>query len=196
MTNYTTEDIYFFFRKAQAEQNNRGFRMPKNFEKHLETKMSLKNREALVMLRDYFNTKWCNIDPLRYFKCGFELYKSFTYTMFFKPNIITLYKEKDKILKRETIVNKMKLKDSFGFVKNYMKKNGIRSIADYCRIRDGESSKVSEHYMSNSIDGVFVIFLMRKGLYLPNDYERAIMPYISINYNKVVLDLEEMGLRI
>ena len=102
-------DIYRQFRRAQAHKNNRGYRMPKDFDKHFSTKMSEKNREALTLATKFFNTKWHNIDPYRFFECGFELFKTFSYTQFFDPRVINLYVTRDKNHKRELKVSKQEM---------------------------------------------------------------------------------------
>ena len=51
------EKIYFQFRKAQADFHNRGFRMPKDFEKHFKTKLSIVNQKKLTKVTNWFNTK-------------------------------------------------------------------------------------------------------------------------------------------
>jgi len=60
------EQVYYYFRKAQSETKNRGFRLPKDFETHLNKKFSKANREALILVTKYFNTKWENIDVYKY----------------------------------------------------------------------------------------------------------------------------------
>ena len=67
------ENIYYCFRKAQADFNNRGFRMPNDFEKFFYSKFGKPNREALNKITGRFLTMWQNIDPEKYFLCGFEM---------------------------------------------------------------------------------------------------------------------------
>ena len=101
------QETYYLFRKAQADFNNRGFRMPKDFEAHFKKKLSLVNQKKLVKATNWFNTKWSNIDPYIYFTCGFELYKKrFSYIKFFEEKILLLYIQRDKNEKRQIRVNK------------------------------------------------------------------------------------------
>ena len=93
---FTELDIYTEYRRAQALEYNRGYRIPKNFQKHLNFKMSSKNREALELATKYFNTKWKNIDPAKFFEAGFGVLKSFTYVQFFDPRVMRLYIQRDK----------------------------------------------------------------------------------------------------
>ena len=46
----TTEDVYIEFRKAQAQKNNRGYRLPKNWDKHFG-KMNKKNKTQSIRTR-------------------------------------------------------------------------------------------------------------------------------------------------
>ena len=52
------ENTYFQFRKAQADYNDRGFRMPKDFEKHFNTKFKEPNKKKLIKITGFFLTKW------------------------------------------------------------------------------------------------------------------------------------------
>ena len=61
------EYIYRCFRKAQGDSKNRGFRMPKDFEKHFNEKMIEVNKKPLMKITGWFLTKWRNIDPYTYF---------------------------------------------------------------------------------------------------------------------------------
>lgn len=187
------EDVYYYFRKAQAEKNNRGFRMPKDFEKHLETKMSKKNREALEIATNWFNTKWNNIDPFKFMECGFELFKTFSYVNFFDQRVINLYKQKDKNIKRESKLSKDKMKNSMLFVKNYIKENNIKNVGRYCMMKNGYINVTVEHYLNNYIDKFFIIWLIKKKLLKLDDDNMALIPYISDHYRKILPKLDEIN---
>lgn len=185
------QNVYFAFRKSQADYKGRGFRMPKDFESHLE-KMKEINRKRLIKITGFFLTKWSNIDPYTYFTCGFELYKSFSYYSFLNKKIIELYIRKDTNKKREVNITKKGLVDSAKFVKNYMADNDINSIEDYIRKSNGYHRLAVDHYMKNKIDSSFFVLLIRKGLIL-TDNERSLIPYISINFRKIVEELKEIS---
>jgi hypothetical protein len=189
---YEPIDIYIAFRKAQADASNRGYRIPKNFEKHMETKMSAKNREALLLSTKYFNTKWNNINIDRFFECGFEIFKSFSYMQFFNQKVLNLYKVKDKNLKREMDVNKKDLLKSFKWVKHWISKNEVLDLRGYCRLRDGSRSQVVEHYLHNHIDKYFVVQMIDKGYLKLTDEDRALVPYIVEQYRECLFKLEEL----
>lgn len=184
-------DIYAAFRKAQAEFKNRGYRLPKDFSKTL-AKMSEQNKKALSKATDFFNTKWTNIDPYEYFSVGFKVYKTFTYINFFDEKVMKLYKIEDKNRKREMRVTKASLKKSLIWVKDYMEENDIKSIRDYCRMKDGNVSVITKHYTSNRIDKMFVVYLIDKGVLRLTDSDRALMPYVVEQYRECLMKIKEM----
>ena len=73
---YDTRDIYIAFRKAQSLAKNRGYRIPKDWDNHFNNKMKPTDRDNLQKITDYFNTKWQNINPQKYFEAGFDIYKT------------------------------------------------------------------------------------------------------------------------
>lgn len=186
------EKIYFKFRKAQADFHNRGFRMPKDFETHFKKKLSTTNQEKLAKITGWFNTKWSNIDPYTYFKCGFDLYKkNFTYVKFFNEKIFLLYVQRDKIEKREVRVNKEKLINSAKFLKKYMQENEIYTLQEYIDTTDGNRKLAVTHYLKNKIDASFFVFLIKKGMKL-TDTDRGFIPYVSKHYRNINVMLNEL----
>jgi hypothetical protein len=191
--NLTVQDVYVAFRKAQSEFKGRPYVLPKDFDSFLEKRVSEKNKENLIMAKSFFNTKWKEIDPYRYFLCGFELYKSFSYNMFFKPNIINLYKNRDKILKRDLQDAKVGITNSLKFLKLYLKENNIDNIAKYCRKKIQNRCLPVKHYLENNIDKFFLIYLIRKGFLMLEDDERALLPYVVENYREIVLKFNDIS---
>lgn len=186
------EHIYLQFRKAQADYNNRGYRMPKNFENHFNNKFKEPNKKALIKITGWFITKWINIDPYKYFMCGFELYKkNFTYTKFFKEKILLLYKTRDKNEKREVRITKEGMVKSATFVKKWMKDNKL-TLEEYLHETNGNQKVAVDHYLKNNIDASFFVFLIQKGMIL-TDNERAVIPYVQENFRKIkfgLIDIE------
>ena len=185
-------DIYYFFRKAQSESKGVGFRMPKNFDQHLEKKFSIKNKEALLMATKFFNTKWVNIDVYKFMKCGFELFKTFTYVKFFDTRVINFYIERDKNLKREMTFNKDLIVKSVKFVKRYLKENSI-TLSDYCKQQEGHTKVIVNHYISNNIDKYFFSWLVNRGILKLNDDDRLKIPYIVCNYREIVDKINDIN---
>lgn len=187
------ENVYYYFRKAQSESKNRGFRMPKDFESHLENKFNKKNREFLLKITDAFNTKWGNVDPYRYFQCGFELLKTFSYLNFFDKRVLNLYIQRDKNIKREMSDCKKEIVNSIIFIKNYMKENEIVSISDYFELKENYQKIIVNHYLKNRVSKFFIVWMMVIGKLKFSDGELAFMPYISDQYREIRVKLDEMG---
>lgn len=186
------EQVYYFFRKVQSENKNRGFRMPKDFETHLNNKFSKKNKEALVLATKYFNTKWENIDVCKYMQCGFELFKTFSYVKFFDKRVLNLYIVKDKNQKREMSLNKKEIVKSVIFVKKYMLENKVVSIRDYCNLTEGNRKVIINHYVHNKIDKFFLVWLIKIGYLILSDNDRAYMPYIVSQYREILAGVDEI----
>lgn len=186
-------DVYYAFRKAQAQSKNRGFRMPKDFERHMETKMSESNRSSLLEATSFFKTKWRNVNVERYMELGFEILKSFSYTKFTDPRVMNLYKIKDKNLKRQIQVCKESMKDSLKFVKQYIKHNNIRSIGTYCKVKNGYVNIIIEHYLNNYVDKFFVVWLINMGLLSLDDDNIALVPYISEQYREILVGFDDIS---
>ena len=189
---YSVEDVYGSFRAAQGRHNNRGYRLPKDFEKHFTTKMSASNTDSLILITKYFNTKWSNIDIDLYFDYGFELYKTFSYKLFFNENILNLYIRRDKNKKREMDVSKQVILQSTKFVKGYMKMHDIQDIKQYCRLRDDNESVIVRHYVKGYVDKVFLSLMIQMRYLLLDDSDRAMIPYINEHYRKCCIMLNEM----
>jgi hypothetical protein len=166
--------------------------MPKDFEKHFNSKFKEQNKKKLIKITGFFLTKWQNIDPYNYFRCGFDLFdKRFSYMKFLHEKIILLYINKDKNKKREVRVTKQALVESAYFVKKYMVKNGIASLDDYIHESEGDRKIAVDHYLKNKIDASFLVFLLGKGMIL-TDAERSDIPYIQTNFRKLKFNLEDI----
>lgn len=187
----TKQDVYVAFRKAQATAKGRPYRLPKDWEKHYN-RMSLNTRNSLTQLTHWFNTKWMEIDPERYFACGFELIPGFTYRNFNTPTVIRLYIQKDKAIKRQTRINKDKMIQSAKFVKEYMQMTDIKSFLVYCNKRSNGRSLPVGHYLENYLDGFFLTWLIKDRFIRLTDGEKAIIPYVVDKYRESVLQLEEI----
>jgi hypothetical protein len=186
-------DLYYNFRKCQSESKGRGFRMPKDFDAHLEKKFSEKNREALLLATKYFNTKWMNVNPYRYFQCGFELFKTFSYVKFFDPRVMRLYVQKDKNMKREMSINKKNIIDSVKFIKNYMKKNNIHILRDYLQSTNGSRKVIVDHYVHGHVDKYLLVWLVKSGRLILTDDDRACMTYIVHQFREIGEKLQEIN---
>lgn len=185
------KEVYRTFLKVQATFNNRGYRMPKDFENHFNFKLKEQNKKSLIKITGWFLTKWQDIDQYKYFMCGFELYDNrFTYVKFFKDKILLLYKTKDKNKKREIKVTKQGLINSAFFVKKWMQKNNA-TLNDYIKARNGHKKVAIDHYLKNKIDASFFVFLIRKGMILTDD-DRSMIPYIQSKFRKIGFGLNDI----
>jgi hypothetical protein len=181
---YTEFDIYATFRKIQAEQKNRPYKLPKDWNRHFQN-MSKANKENLSKMKDYMNTKWKNIDLEKYFRCGFELYKNFTYAKFFDQKIINLYISRDKTEKRDNELSKRSIIFSAKFVKKYMKENNINSLKKYAWMKNGFQHICVNHYIRNQIDEYFLVYLIMKKYCILEDEEKTKIPYVIDNFRKL-----------
>lgn len=190
---YENIDIYYHFRRAQSESKGRGFRMPKDFDAHLEKKFTAKNREALILVTKFFNVKWKNVEPYRYFQCGFELFKTFSYLKFFDIRVLRLYIEKDKNIKREMMSNKTDIVNSVKFIKKYMDDNQLFMFRDYLDSKNGRQRIVVDHYIKNNVDKFTLVWLVKTGKLVLTDDDRAYMPYIVQQYREICDELIEVN---
>jgi len=185
------EDIYRAFRRSQADYNNRGYRMPNDFEKHFNTRFKETNKKALIKITGWFLTKWLNIDPYTYFSCGFELYKkNFSYAKFFKDKIFLLYKTRDKNRKRDIRITKKGLVESAIFVKKWMDQNKA-TLYDYMNARNGHLRIAVDDYIKDKIDAPFFVFLINKGMIL-TDMDRSHIPYIQKKFRIIQFGLNDI----
>lgn len=189
--NLTIQNVYTAFRKAQSISKGRGYRLPKDWDKHL-AKMNPTTRTALDLVNNNFNTRWKEIDPQQYFECGFELLSSFSYHNFMNPKIIKLYIQKDKNIKRRAELNKKTVTESAKWVRRYIREHEIRSFHVYCMTKVHGISLPVKHYMENKIDPFFLMWLIKDRMIWLSDNEEVMIPYIMENYRKNIIRLEEI----
>ena len=154
------QDIWFAFQKAKACAKNRGYnRKIKSFSAIWE-KRKPEERENIRKMHRFLLTTWQNIDIDKYFSCGFELWKNFTYTKWFDPKIIELYvlKERNDRIKDDEI--KTSLVNSAKFIKNYIKDNDIKDFRVYSRKRDNHELLCINHFIQNKISKWMLAFLI------------------------------------
>lgn len=191
---YTTWDIYCIFRKVQSKGV---YRLPKDWNKHFNNKFGDKQKDCLQKITDYFNTKWQNINPDRYFEVGFQIFKNFNYNQFFDKKIIEMYKRFDKLEKRNIEVNKKNIIENVKYVLTQVEECDKLKIWGplkyYCRIRDSNYiSKPINDYINNYISTVFLTWIIYERMFTLNDIEISIIPYVIENYRDVVAQLRDM----
>ncbi len=189
----TEFDVYAAFRRAQANANDRGYRLPKNWNSFKE-RMNKKNSEWLYKATVYFNTTYSNVNIDEYMACGFELWKGFTYKHFCDPRVIELYIQKDKIKKRKLSSSKEEIENSFSFISNYLNEKpsrpGYTQLQNFCKFRNGEVREIINMYNRSKVDSLTVTYCILKRYIVLTDDERALVPYISQRYRELVENLQ------
>lgn len=193
---YEVKDVYTAYRKINAEvKGYGGFRVPKDFDTYFATKLNKPSQEGLLRATNYFNTKWQNVDIDEYMRCGFDLFKTFSYYNITNPSVIDLYIQRDKIQKRAAKIDKDTFKTSLKFINNYMKskKSSNNILKDYGKLRDGEKSIPIYHYLKQNIDELTLTLIIGKQYLLLEDEDRNMIPYIIKRYRKNIQKLKNIG---
>lgn len=189
----TEYDVYCAFRRAQANANDRGFRIPKDWDAFL-LKMNKKNAEWLYKMMVHFNTTYSNIDIDEYMNCGFALWKTFTYKHFCDQKIIDLYIQRDKIKKRRMETTKEEIEKTFDYIQTYLNDKPIRQgysqLQNFCKFRDGEVRIIINKYNQNVVDSLTLVYCLYKRYLVLSDDERAIIPYINQRYRELCENLQ------
>lgn len=171
----TRFDVYVAYRKAKANHDNKGFRLPNDWNEYLTKKMKPQNREFLEKLTGYFNTTFSNIDIDKYMECGFQLWKTFSYHMFLRRNIIDLYKEQDKRRKRQIKIDMERIDTSMDFIKERVgdkKINGYNLLQVYCKIKEGAMRLIVSDYLKNDVDPLIFVYCIYYKYIKLTDIER------------------------
>lgn len=191
----TEFDVYAAFRRAQADANGRGYRLPKDWPA-FQAKMTKQNGEWLYKAMVHFNTIHNNVNLDQYMACGFELWKGFTYKHFSDSRVIGLYIEKDKIKKRKMQSTIDEIDKSFEFMVGYLsdkpKRPGYTQLQNICKLRDGEVRTIINMYNRNEVDTTTIVYCLTKQYLIMTDDERALMPYISQRFRELSENLKDV----
>jgi hypothetical protein len=192
------EDVYSTYRKIQSIYKNKPYRIPKDIKSHIDNKMSKPNRENIVKLTHFFNTKWKDISIDRYFESGFELFgENFSYNNFFSDKIIKYYIQIDKNKKRNIEISKKEIIESFKYIKllakekNYTEKN---IVSWYCKLFNSTNyiHGAVEDYLKNKIDKLLITyFIYYKHLKLSEE-DRQKIPYIIEKWREHVSSMRDI----
>jgi len=140
-------------------------------------KLTSENLTQIKNLTDNFNTKWSNIDPSIYFKCGLKLWKTFSYSRFMNSAILEKYIHKDKIIKRK-IIEKNDIIESFQYIKH--KKHD--SLYSYTKCKDGTLLHLCcLDFFYNKIDKVLISYLMFYNYFKVSELDKRYTNYIWNN---------------
>jgi hypothetical protein len=190
----TEKDVYMTYRRVQGKAfNGRPRRAPKDWDNHFNNKMKPHDRESIRKMTRYLATAWSEIDLEKYFECGFELWKNFSYHQWFATQVINLYIQKSKNHKRVEVDIKRSLVDSGKFVKTYCKENEIDSLKAYASKRDGFHLLCVEHYLKDKISKWFLCFLIHKKycVMMRENWERV--HEIDEKYSELIRELRSLG---
>lgn len=192
----TEFDVYAAFRRAQADKNERGYRLPKDWEK-AHQKMTEFNRNQLYKMTVHFNTTYSKVNIDKYMACGFELWKGFTYKYFCDNRILELYITKDKNQKRKLNASREEIEMSFQRIASYLMTQPIRQgysqLQSYCKFRTGEVRSIVEQYIRGDIDNITMMYCIHKKYITLTDDERASVPYISKRYRETIPNVLELS---
>jgi hypothetical protein len=189
----TAFDVYREFIAAKASHQGRGYTLPKDWDRHFSEKMSKVNRDAIQKAANYFTTTWSNIDVGRFMRYGTELYgKSFTYTKFFKPELLNYYITKDKNIKREQEFNTGVVLDSVKFIIRYMRDNGIATLREYSRKRVKMLKTPILHHIKGHVDKHTLVYLINRRYLLLDEEDRAQIPYVVQQYRDVLAEVKAL----
>lgn len=189
---FTINDIYITFRQAQARALCRPYRIPKDLPGHI-LKMPEKHQANLEKLTQHFNTVFHNIEPDRYFDCGFQLYSNrFSYNRFFDDKILKLYITKDKNLKRDVEISKKNIIKSLKFIIKWIgdrRNKNISLLVQYSSMYDNNTYAPIKHYNQLKIDKYFLVWLIKEKIFRLEDYMKLDIPIIVDNYRNLSYDL-------
>lgn len=178
----TMEFLYLEYLRLKGTINNRPYRLPKDpdlsLEKLRQTNQS--NYDKIKTLSDYLNTKWQNIDPVKYLEIGFKLFPKFTYTNFLNDKILKQYIQNDKIQKFHCEANKKHILKSFKFIKEVMKSNLIQTVLEYCKIKNEFSLVIVNDYIKGHIDPYTMTYLLlKKYIVLSIDEKEKLVDFLN-----------------
>jgi len=124
----------------------------------------------LIGLTDSFNTKWSNIDPTLYLKCGLELWKGFSYSKFLDDRVLRRYIKCDKATKRSLPSGKEAIIKSFNFIKS----KGYKTLKEYGATYTSDGNAICQpvyDYFHKHIDPITVAYMLFSSIMKPNEVE-------------------------
>ena len=168
----TPYNVYCVYRKVKA--GNKKYNLPT--EEKYRNRLSTSSLLEIDRCSQYFNTLYSNINLEIYMKCGFQVYKTFSFQKFLDPKILEKYKSVDKRLKRNINISKEYIDNSFNCINMPLYK--------YCRQYVGQRKKIIDDYLFNRIHGMIVVYCMRFNLISFIDDEECYFYNINNNYDE------------
>lgn len=182
------EDVYRAWRRAKGAP----YRMPKDWEKKWNS-FKPEEREYIRKMVRLLATTWQDINIDNYFSCGYEIWKGFYITQWFKPEVIQLYIQKSKNRKRIEENVKRSLTESAKFVLQYCKENCIKSLNVYARLRDDQKLLPLEHFVKDQISKWFLVFLIHKKYCFLTQADWDKIPFDQEKLREMKIELREQG---
>lgn len=168
------EDVYLEYLKQKGISSKRPYRLPKDPDLSLEKlrQSNQSNYDKLKTLTDYLNTKWNNIDYVKYLKTGFKLFPTFSYHLLLNDKVLKYYIQLDKVEKFHTEGNRKTILKSFKFIKEKLKSESFSSIHEYCKHKVEFGHECVNDYISGKIDPFTFLYLIIKKYIIPTDTEK------------------------
>lgn len=163
-------EVFHTYQVVRARVKCQALRMPKDFDTYFNSKLLPIHRENIRKMARYSITVWQNIDIEEYFKCGFEVFKTFYFDKFFDKRIIALYKDKMRIAKFAEKNLKQDLIDSAKYLKQKMHEFEIKTLEEYCKHSKGHFPIIFEDYLKNKVNAHLIVYCqMKKYISLKED---------------------------
>lgn len=176
-------DVYRLFKKAESKYKNKPYREVKNL-----NRLSDDNKEIIETLKDYFNTKWYNINPELYFLAGFKKWKSFNLSMSLRKEVMQKYISSDKTRKRKDPDI-----DDIQKAVEYIKENND-SIFYYCEMVHGNLSTPVIDYLRSKIPGVLLYWLINKKYLILTEQDNSCIMHL-MNNDKYKEDIKTIDIK-
>lgn len=169
---YKGYDIYVIFKTVENEVKGKNTKILD--EESYSKRVSEKNRMVLQELAGLFNTRYVNVNPHSFVKCGFDLYKSFDYSKMLRDTVINLYIQRDSRLKRNPNEPIGKIISDLKFVD--------RNLNKYANEFTNNQRTIIRDYVFNNIGSTLLVYCIWRGMFEPNDIEWEYLNIIKNNY--------------
>jgi hypothetical protein len=189
-------ELYVLYRKTKDLFDRKSYItkkviIPKTFPKSMK-ESTIKKYEKLSGL---FKTRWTSINPKEYFEAGFEYRKTFSPDNFFDEEVMKIYIANDKSKKRRLKSSKEALVKTGKFIMDFLKDKeykGFLPLQFYCNCKEGKQKIIISHYLKNEVDGLFIVYCIKKDYLKLTDEEREKIPHIVDNFNAARKELKEL----
>lgn len=187
----TKLELYITYRKIQSEKLSKGYMIPKDFDVWFN-KQKKEIKDGITNLTGFFNTKFHNINSELYIRCGFEIWKNFTYHQFTDEKVIKLYKIRDKSIKREGEAFKKSYVESIKYILKIIRCKECSNISDYfdkySKMDNG--IKPIQDFLKNKICKYMIVYLILNEYLVIDDFDKNYLSIIKNNYGDYVKEIK------